>query len=82
MKLDSFKCDACGKLREKDGNRWWSISVELPQLKMEHFSDSHRDEKYFHLCGEDCALQMIQRWLATGNFSAPSQRPISKPEGA
>ena len=82
MKLDTFKCDVCGKVREKDSNRWWLIIQQKDWLRIEKFStEAVSLDILAHICGEDCTLQMVQRWLATGSLDAPSQRPVSKPEG-
>ena len=79
-KLATFKCDGCDKLRMKDANHWWSLTVCERGLLLTKFTeDVPADYDY---CGEECAQSAVARWMQTGSFEAPSQRPISKPDGA
>jgi hypothetical protein len=36
-----------------------------------------RQKRIVHSCGEVCATTLVSRWLATGDFLAPSQRPLT-----
>lgn len=72
MKVDSWQCDVCGKMREKDTNRWWLVSGGAPPegfLCVATFDRTQAGDK--HVCGEDCAIQLVQRWMATGSFDKP-----------
>lgn len=68
----SFACDACGKRRDNDVNRWWILLVwtrELPQLRILHFAVDLAENTDAHACGQDCLGKLVQGWAATGSLS-------------
>ena len=50
-----------------------------PFLKLQPWDEQKADEDddVRHVCGQDCASQLIARWMATGSFDPPSARPVS-----
>lgn len=81
---EPYRCDGCGKLRETDANRWWLLgaaqgdasgTVELVLFAWE--SNRAALPGLRHACGEDCTQKLIARWMQSGSFDAPSQRPVS-----
>jgi ribosomal protein L37AE/L43A len=78
VKRATYQCDNCGKDRDDDTNHWFVLMKEVAPLAHderdygliirrwdENFAEV-RDAK--HACGQDCAMQMASRFLATGNF--------------
>lgn len=84
MKLDQpYKCDVCAKMRESDANRWWllwMVTEGIPPAGLllgawDPVLAEREDVK--HACGEDCAQKLVQRWMQTSSFEAPSSRPVA-----
>jgi hypothetical protein len=76
MKVESYKCDNCGKLRANDANRWFIINLfpkrnEDPratvkagqQLQLDTFEWKTNRPGEIHLCGEDCVQRKISEFL-------------------
>ncbi len=93
--VSTWKCDGCGKLRVKDTNHWWTLDIVLGKatmygvnsepyreaaLSISRFSELNGTDSEKHYCGEDCASQAIQRWMATGKLEPASQVQIHKGE--
>lgn len=78
MKVESYKCDGCGKLRASDANRWWvlcklQLGQQLPRsdqpgapiwnLRLVAFEDRVGTPGEIHLCGEDCVQKKVSEFL-------------------
>jgi hypothetical protein len=76
----SFTCDICGK-RKGDANHWWMVMLgDVPCY--EEGSPNHRfslmpwnpaesqNSELFHLCGQGCALQAMERFMTYGTIEA------------
>lgn len=85
MKRATFQCDNCGKDRDNDTNHWFVLLEEKPPLGQERCGliIRHWNKEFAqvaeakHSCGQDCAMQMASRFLATGNFE---RKPAGKKE--
>lgn len=81
--LEPYACDACGKRRESDANRWWLIweTATPPRgtvgLVIEDWKEWRANETWVrHACGQACTQKLVERWLSTGSLEEP------RPEGA
>jgi hypothetical protein len=79
VKVESFKCDNCGKIRSNDANRWWFFN----KVAVAHENNKGRDGPVapifgftvgpfeartnglseLHLCGEDCVQKKVSEFL-------------------
>ena len=71
-KIEQFKCDGCGKVREPS-NHWWTVLAETSPLKARPFVitirpivEQERDEWMKDFCGQQCALAFISAQMAGG----------------
>ncbi len=80
----SFTCDVCGK-RKGDANHWWMVLLgEEPGLETEpgmrftlmpwDAAESQNPEVY-HLCGQGCALQAMERFMTYGKIESDPNEP-------
>lgn len=85
--LNTFACDVCAA-QKREVNRWWVLYVLDGELKVREWDIACELlwKKLGELelpravaCGEEHAQQLFARWLVSGSFDAPSQRPISPP---
>jgi len=81
--LNTFACEICGALR-RDVNRWWMLWSVGKRIFCSEFN-TRRWGQLMRLgirravaCGEEHAQQLFGRWLVSGSFDAPSQRPIAR----
>lgn len=76
MKVESFKCDSCGKLRADDANRWFVVNTvplrnddpralvkEGMQLQLMSFNWKLGKPGELHLCGEACVQKKVSEFL-------------------
>lgn len=77
-----YACDGCGKARARDANNWWILQKTLggrERFWAEKWSDSRaKNEDVSHVCGQECAMKLFERWLETGSFEAPSSRKLEE----
>jgi hypothetical protein len=63
MKVQSYRCDYCSKLKG-ESNRWW-----LGRPDGEHFTLALWDPTpgdgngYEHICSESCATKALSKWM-------------------
>jgi len=75
MKVQSYRCDYCSKLKG-ESNRWW-----LGQPDGEHFTLALWDAKlgdgdgFEHICSESCATKALSKWMAQSARQIASQVP-------
>jgi len=90
--LNTFTCKVCG-VTKRDVNRWWIVWVTGPNRKRSFCCAEFKEELWKKLqpnpvipvlplprdvaCGEEHAQQLFARWLVSGSFDAPSQRPVT-----
>src|SRR5579875_4221213 len=76
----SFTCDICGN-RKGDSNQWWMVVLgDVPC-----FEEGGRNQRFtlmpwnpaesqnpdmYHLCGQGCALQALERFMTYGKIEA------------
>jgi len=83
---EPYRCDECGKLREKDANRWWVLSAyrqrgEFSMIWLTPWNEEAAKRPVSkHICGREHVLTLVDRWMATGSFVPPSARPVSSVE--
>lgn len=79
-----FTCDACGKRRDSDTNRWWvawlwhypnnqelaNLAV-VPWLHEEAIIPGRR-----HACGVNCLMKLCERFAITGQLEVLKPLPI------
>jgi hypothetical protein len=72
----SYSCDICGQ-KKGEANHWWMAVLEdqhchedgqpgkgftlLPWNR-----DQCRSGRYYHLCGQNCAMQAMERFMNNG----------------
>lgn len=71
-KVESYKCDVCGK-QKGDVNHWWITRVgawkNKPCLSLVLWSDEAlnapvlHDTTEAHLCGSECAIKKVNEFL-------------------
>ena len=80
----TFTCDICGKPKG-EANHWWMAAVGAvpcfednggtdprdPRITLMRWSmaDSQNPNMY-HLCGQGCALQAVERYMNEGSIDA------------
>lgn len=76
----SFTCDICGK-KKGDVNHWWMVILgDVPcwdegqpgqrfTLLPWNAAESH-NPNMLHLCGQNCAMQAMERFMTTGHIRA------------
>jgi len=72
MKCEIFICDVCG-VTKKETNHWWDVFVEQPHLSdpihLEiHPFDAAAEDEHSTVCGEQCVVALISRFLAKGEL--------------
>ena len=76
-----YRCNHCGKLREKDTNHWWLLRISpghAAAITLARWDPAlARDSSARHICGIECALAQLERWMQTGSFDPPSSEPIT-----
>ena len=72
MKVDTFACDNCGKNRDSDSNHWFVMSQYDQRgfwvMPWDDYLSATKDG-VVHLCGQECLVAMLTRYLATGSFT-------------
>jgi len=77
MKIDTYKCDVCGK-QKGDVNHWWvlwtrgknptfQIALELRTWNEESLKGAVWADKHFHLCGQECVLKQVTEFMGESN---------------
>ena len=76
----AFSCDFCGK-GKGEANHWWmarlneSHEASTPAASaitlMRWTSVKSQDPDIFHLCGQNCALQAVERFMTEGAIDPP-----------
>ncbi len=71
----AYSCDICGK-GKGEANHWWmarlseahdpSSSAAGSIILMRWTSGKSQDADVFHLCGQHCALQAMERFMTEG----------------
>ncbi|MGC8549677.1 MAG: hypothetical protein ACP5M4_08250 [Acidobacteriaceae bacterium] len=80
----SFTCDVCGK-RKGEVNQWWMVMLgDVPcfddgpgkrfTLMPWNPAESQNAEMY-HLCGQGCALQAMERFMTYGKIESDTNQP-------
>lgn len=80
----TFTCDICGKSKG-EANHWWMASVgSVPCIEPE-IQDALKDQRFtlmrwsrsdsqnpdmYHLCGQGCAMQAMERFMNEGMIDA------------
>ena len=79
----SFTCDICGKPKG-EANHWWMASVgTLPcfedqdtvetRFTLMRWSEAEsRNIEVYHLCGQGCAMQAMERYMTEGVIDTES----------
>ena len=78
----TYTCDMCGK-RKGEANHWWMATlggsrkaeaggrVGEARLSLFRWSQAEsQDEKMYHLCGQGCAVQALERYMDEGTLGA------------
>jgi hypothetical protein len=74
----SFTCDICGK-KKGESNHWWMVMLgDVPCWEADQPSRrftllpwnpaESRSADMFHLCGQGCAMQAMERFMASGSI--------------
>jgi hypothetical protein len=62
MKVETYKCDVCGK-QKADVNHWWLISSGGSSLLIAPWSMETVRSFEFHLCGAECVGKKVNEFL-------------------
>jgi hypothetical protein len=80
----SFSCDICGK-KKGEANHWWMVMLgdvpcweaDQPNHRFTLFpwnaAESQNPDMY-HLCGEGCAMQAMQRFMTSKEIVSFSEK--------
>jgi hypothetical protein len=74
----SFSCDMCGTKKGEDSH-WWMVVLEKQSCYEEGQPDKGfllipwnkeqcRSGDLFHLCGQNCAMQAMERFMTNGTL--------------
>jgi hypothetical protein len=67
MKVETFKCDECGKSRDKDSNHWYMIFADqrdAKNIEIRRFDVRQEASRVWdHICGQECLHKAIDRLL-------------------
>lgn len=67
MKIETYKCDVCGKVKEKT-NHWFAIMTnDNGKALVEIYApgDLHNGAQ-FDLCGESCVIKKVSELICKG----------------
>jgi hypothetical protein len=64
MRVDTFKCDVCGKMKG-EGNHWFRLEMGDAGMKMCPWGVMKLTGSSVDLCSDQCVLTMVQKWLTT-----------------
>lgn len=81
----SYTCDICGK-RKGDANHWWMVmlgdvpcyeegGINLRFSLMPWNPMESQNQNLYHLCGQGCALQALERFMTYGAIDADQNEP-------
>lgn len=76
----SFTCDICGK-KKGEANHWWmAVLGDVPCFEegqpsgrfslMPWNAAESRSQDIYHLCGQGCAMQAMERFMNTGEIES------------
>lgn len=79
----AFTCDICGK-KKGESNHWWMVMLgDVPCWEDDQPSRrftllpwnpaESRNPEMFHLCGQGCAMQAMERFMASGSVHSLSE---------
>lgn len=70
MKVETFRCDECGHLKEQT-NHWWAVTVlSAPPAAviepLDEFSKKHDKwaDPMLSLCGRECVQKVVERFMS------------------
>jgi hypothetical protein len=72
VKLETYKCDGCGKVKG-EANKWYKLSIINQTLLLEPFDAPFGLDlgtaitKAFDLCGEGCVQKKLQEFMSTAH---------------
>jgi hypothetical protein len=72
----SFTCDICGR-KKGDANHWWMVVLgDVPCFEhgqprqrftlMPWNAAESRNAEFYHMCGQGCAMQAMERFMTNG----------------
>jgi hypothetical protein len=78
----SFTCDVCGR-KKLESNHWWMLTLgDVPCFEegqprqrftlMPWNKAESGNPQFFHLCGQGCAMQAMERFMNHGSIVADS----------
>jgi hypothetical protein len=63
MKIDSYKCDGCGKMKGET-NHWWLIEFESGIFTVFCWlANVAQHARAKHICSQACAIRVISEWM-------------------
>lgn len=73
----SYSCDICGQ-KKGEANHWWMAVLEDQHchedgqpakgfVLLPWNRDQCRSGKYYHLCGQNCSMQAMERFMTHGS---------------
>lgn len=66
MKVETFKCDVCGKVKG-EANHWWKLAFMdegRPHLVLLPMADKYEPTGSIHLCGESCVQRKVSEFMS------------------
>lgn len=72
----SYSCDICGQ-KKGEASHWWMVVLEDQHchedgqtgkgfILLPWNRDECRSGQYYHLCGQNCAMQAMERFMTSG----------------
>lgn len=89
----SFTCDVCGR-KKMEANHWWMLVLgDVPCFEegqprqrftlMPWNRAESGNPEFYHLCGQGCAMQAMERFMNHGNIvgllHGAAETPLSNP---
>lgn len=67
MKVESYKCDGCGKMKGET-NHWWIMYASrdldnAPMFQIYTWPSGTPSDGVKHICSQECAIKTISEWL-------------------
>lgn len=82
-KIESYKCDVCGKQKNKEESSWFVIGMDENVSGMtlvpfdEEKPDDYEADMVYHLCGSECVIKEVSSLLSSGDLVLPKDKKRS-----
>lgn len=74
VKKEIYECDTCGTHKKETNNWWVAITGEtfdvVPFGQPFVLPSNIKDTDVLHICGQDCLIKVLSRWLSETQTSS------------